>query len=59
MKSNLLKQILIQYDEARLEEEVALRAREAEAMEKIPELAQLRSASISSLAKSKGPYTKV
>lgn len=51
MKSNLLKQILIQYDEARLEEEVALRAREAEAMEKIPELAQLRYASISSLAK--------
>ncbi|HZK34333.1 MAG TPA: ATP-binding protein [Bacillota bacterium] len=51
MKSNLLKETIRQFDEHRLQEEAALRAREAEVMEKIPELASLRNASISNFAK--------
>ena len=50
MKDDLLKEILREYDTYRLEQQRALKEREAEAMRSITELARLRSALVSSLA---------
>ncbi|HOB19859.1 MAG TPA: ATP-binding protein [Candidatus Atribacteria bacterium] len=51
MKDNLLRETLREYDELRLQEQAALREREAEVMRTIPELASLRHAFITAMAK--------
>jgi DNA replication protein DnaC len=50
MRDNLLKEILREYDSYRLEQQQALKEREAEVMKSIPELARLRNTLVSSLA---------
>ena len=51
MSDNLLRDILREYDEYRLNEEQALKERESEVMRSIPEFACFRNAFVSTLAK--------
>lgn len=50
MSDNLLRDILREYDEYRLNEEQALKERESEVMRSIPEFARFRNAFVSTLA---------
>jgi DNA replication protein DnaC len=50
MKDQLLKEILREYESFRLEQQQALKEREAEILQRIPEIARLRSTLVASLA---------
>ena len=50
MKGKLLKEILKEYEDIRLQEQEELKQREREVMSALPELAELRNSLVSSLA---------